>query len=59
MFSEDELENEVCASVQAWGGHPDIIKVLAWDLETREIITEDKGRCELRLLALNIMSMGV
>ena len=48
-FSKDELENEVYAAVQARGGNPNIVKILAWDRRTREILTEDMGRCELRL----------
>lgn len=53
-FSPDELENKVYAAVQARGGNPNIVKVLAWDRTTREILTEDMGRCEQRL-ALDIV----
>lgn len=49
VFSEGELENEVCASVQARGGHPNIVNVVGWDPDTSELVTEDMGRCGLRL----------
>lgn len=42
-LSEDELENEVYASVQARGGNPNIVKILAWDPTSGEILTEDMG----------------
>lgn len=50
VFSENELHDEVRASVQARGGNPDIVKVVAWDPASKVVITEDIGRCGLPLM---------